>query len=52
MSWWSDKDNFDEFDSPYCVDCSGSNSYEQCKRCQEEHDDYSFCPAYGQAIKQ
>ena len=38
MSWWTDREPFDEYDPPYCAECSGGNSYEQCKRCEEEHD--------------
>ena len=44
MSWWSNKEKFDEFDEfdecdpPYCAYCSGGSSFDQCKKCQEEHD--------------
>lgn len=40
MSWYSDKESFDEYDPPYCKYCNdgvGGSSYEECKRCQEEH---------------
>ena len=35
MSWYSDKEPFDEFDHSYCEwrRCSGGDSYEQCQRC-------------------
>jgi len=38
MSWYSDGEPFDEWDPPYCSRCSGGNSYEECKRCQERHE--------------
>lgn len=37
MSWYSDKEPFDEFDPPWCKNCDGGDSYEQCKRCSEWH---------------
>jgi hypothetical protein len=39
MSWWSDKEPFDEHDPDYCKNCKGGNSYEECKRCAEWHDE-------------
>lgn len=38
MSWWSDKEPFDEHDPDYCKNCKGGNSYEECKRCEKWHD--------------
>lgn len=35
MSWYSDKEKFNEYDPSYCINCSGGNSYEQCKKCEE-----------------
>ena len=43
MSWWSDKEPFDEFDDPYCVWKSMANggkcgqSKEECDRCMKQH---------------
>lgn len=37
MSWYSDKEPFDEYDPPWCRNCKGGNSYEECKRCTERH---------------
>ena len=37
MSWWSDREPFDEYDPPWCRNCEGGNSYEECKRCSERH---------------
>lgn len=35
MSWYSDRETFDEWDDPYCerIRCEGGESYEQCRRC-------------------
>ena len=38
MSWWSNKEQFDEYDPPYCAYCNGGTSYEGCKACEEEHE--------------
>ena len=35
MSWWSDGEPFDEYDPPWCKNCKGGNSYEECKKCSE-----------------
>ena len=32
MSWWSDKEKFDEYDPPQCEFCKRGNSYEECER--------------------
>lgn len=56
MSWYSDREPFDEHDPPYCKNCKGGNSYRECKRCEEQHrreevlNDYDdvtrFCDIY------
>ncbi len=38
MSWYSDREYFDEHDPSYCDFCEGGDSYEQCRRCMREHD--------------
>lgn len=38
MSWWSDGEPFDEFDPPYCENCEGGDSYEECQRCVKWHE--------------
>ena len=47
---------YNEKDPPYCKNCKGGNSYEECKRCEEWHDktrycdvidDCTDCPRYG-----
>lgn len=35
MSWYSDQEPFDEYDPPYCKNCKGGNSKEECDRCAE-----------------
>lgn len=37
MSWYSDGEKFNEYDPPWCVNCTRGNSYEECKRCSEMH---------------
>ena len=37
MSWYSDKEPFDEIDYPWCRYCDGGNSKEECDRCCERH---------------
>ena len=43
MSWYSDKEPFNEYDDPYCVWKSMANggkcgrSKEECDRCMENH---------------
>ena len=37
MSWYSDGTPFDEYDPPWCHNCPGGDSYEQCKGCEERH---------------
>ena len=43
MSWYSDKEPFNEYDDPYCVWKSTANggkcgnSKEECDRCMENH---------------
>ena len=39
MSWWSDGEPFDEHDPEYCKYCKGGTSYEECKKCEERHDE-------------
>ena len=38
MSWWSDKEKFDEYDPPQCEFCERENSYEECERCKRLHE--------------
>ena len=38
MSWYSDGEGFNEWDPPFCSDCEGGESYEQCRKCMREHD--------------
>lgn len=38
MSWYSDREDFDEYDPPFCADCEGGESYEKCRKCMREHD--------------
>ena len=33
MSWYSDKEPFDEYDMPYCKYCDGGNSKDECDNC-------------------
>lgn len=37
MSWYSDKEPFNEYDPPYCKNCSGGNSKAECDRCARQH---------------
>ena len=37
MSWYSDGEKFNEYDPPWCENCTRGNSYEECKRCCEMH---------------
>lgn len=37
MSWYSDGEPFDEFDPPWCMNCDGGDSKEECDRCCERH---------------
>ena len=37
MSWWSDGEPFDEYDPPWCENCDGGDSYEECQRCCDSH---------------
>ena len=37
MSWYSDGEKFNEYDPPWCENCTRGNSYEECKRCSEMH---------------
>ena len=39
MSWWSDKEKFDEYDPPQCEFCKRGNSYDECERCKRLHDE-------------
>ena len=39
MSWYSDGEPFDEYDPPFCSDCEGGESYEQCQRCKKRHEE-------------
>ena len=39
MSWYSDKERFNEYDPPYCERCRRTDvSYEVCERCERMHD--------------
>lgn len=35
MSWYSDREPFDEYDWPWCKHCKGGDSYEACRRCED-----------------
>lgn len=37
MSWYSDGERFDEYDPPWCENCTRGNSYEECERCCARH---------------
>lgn len=37
MSWYSDGERFDEYDPPWCKNCEGGESKEQCDKCYERH---------------
>ena len=38
MSWYSDKERFNEYDPPYCERCRRTDtSYEVCNRCEQMH---------------
>lgn len=40
MSWYSDKERFNEYDPDYCEKCRRTDvSYEVCKRCVRMHDE-------------
>lgn len=39
MSWWSDKEKFDEYDPPQCEFCKRGNSYDECERCKRLYDE-------------
>lgn len=39
MSWYSDNEKFDEYDPPYCENCTRDASYETCKACQKLHEE-------------
>lgn len=42
MSWWSDKEKFDEYDPPQCEFCKRGNSYEECERCKRLNEEDPF----------
>ena len=37
MSWYSDGERFDEYDPPWCENCTRGNNYEECERCCARH---------------
>lgn len=37
MSWYSDREPFDEYDPPYCKNCTRGASYEECAACERMH---------------
>ena len=37
MSWYSDREPFNEYDPPWCKYCDGGESKEECDKCCEEH---------------
>ncbi len=39
MSWYSDGEPFDEYDPPFCANCRGGNSYEECEACMRRHEE-------------
>lgn len=39
MSWYSDREPFNEYDPPYCKYCTRSNlTKEKCDKCVERHE--------------
>lgn len=38
MSWYSDREPFDEHDPDYCASCDGGDGYEECERCRKRHE--------------
>ena len=38
MSWYSDREPFDEHEPPYCAFCKGGTSYADCQACMREHE--------------
>jgi len=45
MSWYSDKEPFNEYDYPWCESCDGGESKEECDKCCERHN-------YERAVEQ
>lgn len=39
MSWYSDREPFDEHDPDYCKNCDGGDSYEECRKCMKRHEE-------------
>ena len=39
MSWYSDKEKFDEYDPDWCIGCTRDTDYYKCKRCCELHEE-------------
>ena len=37
MSWYSDKERFDEYDPPFCRDCTKDTDKAACDRCFSGH---------------
>ena len=37
MSWYSDGERFDEYDHPWCKNCDGGESKEECDKCYDRH---------------
>lgn len=42
MSWYSDKEKFNEFDPDYCERCNRGFSYEECEACSRLHENNSL----------
>ena len=39
MSWWSDREPFDEQDPPYCRGCTRYEDDNYCRQCQKWHEE-------------
>lgn len=37
MSWWSDREKFDEYEPDFCKWCPGGTSKADCDRCKRDH---------------
>ena len=38
MSWYSDKERFNEYDPPYCKNCKRGFTKKECDRCVADHE--------------
>lgn len=39
MSWYSDKERFDEHDPPYCEGCTRYDDDNYCRQCRKWHEE-------------